>query len=1133
MEKKQGKQVIRLFGLTNLSLKNQISVIILLFIVTFMGIFSYLKMPKEAFPEIVIPTIYIGVPYSGNSPIDIENLVTRPIEREVNSISGIKDLISTSSQDFAVILVEFNPDVDVQRALQEVKDAVDRARGELPTDLDREPNVFEINFSEFPIMYINISGDYDLVELTSYAEFLQDEIEKLKEISGADIRGAPTREITIMADLHKMDAVEVSFQDIENAVAAENVSLSLGEILVKNNRRALRITGEFENVSELNDIIVKQENEEIVYLSDLAHIIDGFEDPKSFSRSNRMPVLTLEVVKRSGENLLNASDKISKILENAQKNRLPEGIEINITNDLSEQTRDQVKNLENSIVFGFLLVILVIMFFMGVRNALFVGIAIPLSMFTAFMLLSFFGVTLNIIVLFSLILALGLLVDNGIVVVENIYRLMEEGYTPIRAAREGAGEVALPIISSTATTLSAFIPLLFWTDIIGEFMKYMPITLIIVLASSLFVALVINPVLTTNLMKVEKPGQKTNKKKVWMFAGILFILALFFYLTGGVLAAGFFVVLGIVRLMSGYLFTPGAHKFQKGVMPHIEKIYEKSLRGVLKAYRPLILMTITTLILIGSIVLFIVKMPEVITFPENEPSYINVFTEFPVGTDIHYTDSVTRVLEDRVFEVLAPYKDVVEAVISNVGEGSNDPMDGFDQTESLNKSRITISFVNYEFRTHVSTTDIMTEVRRAVHGIPGVRISVDKNRMGPPVGRQLNMEIAGLDLDQLHWTAQDIIQLINSSGIKGIEELRTDLETQNPQIAVNIHRDKVRRYGMSSRTVAYEVRTALFGKEVSKFKEGEDEHPIVLRLSDEYRYDIASLMNQRVTFRDQSTGKISQVPVSAVADIEYGTTFGAIKRRNMDRVVNIYSNIESAYTANTIVAQIKDLLEHHDLPAGYSLKFTGELEEQEKTMDFLTMALMISVALIFLILVSQFNSVIKPFIIIGSVFFSTTGVFLGLVIFKMDFVVVMTGLGIISLAGVVVNNAIVLIDFTDLVRKRRMKELGVTKDNMPYNEFINAVVEGGKIRLRPVILTAITTILGLLPLATGMNIDFQGLLTSLSPNIYFGGDNAAFWSPMAWTVIFGLFFATFLTLLGIPAMYVISVRLNRRIKRLF
>ena len=1125
-EKKKG--LIREFGLSSLSVDNRTSVIILTFIIVFMGISAYNIIPKESFPDIVIPTVYVGTPYPGNSPVDIENLITRPIEKELKSISGIKDITSTSVQDFSSIIVEFNPDEDIAKALQDVKDAVDRAKSDLPTDLDTDPNVMDIDVNEIPIMYINISGNYSINELKSFAELLEDEIEKLPEISKCDIKGALNREIKIDADIHKMEATQVSFGDIVDAVSSENVTMSGGNLRTDDFQRSLRIAGEFSSIDEINNVIVKDENSKIVYVKDVASVTDAFEERSSYSRSKLLPVVTVDVVKRGGENMLNASDKIKEILKEAQRSRFPSDLNISITNDQSKFTRAMVENLENSIITSIILVTLTLMFFMGMRNAMFVGVAIPLSMFTSFIILNAIGYSANMMVLFGLILALGMLVDNGIVVVENIYRLMQEGYSPIRAAKEGVGEVAMPIITSTATTLAAFLPLAFWTGIMGEFMKYLPITLIIVLSSSLFVALVINPVLTSMYMKLQE--RKPKKLRLFVISMGIMMVAGLFYLARINVAANLLMLVALFIPFNIHVLIPGVRWFQRVFLPFMEKGYEKTLNFALHGRMPYVVFAGTFVLLIFSFVLVGLRQPKVSLFPDNEPNYITIYIEKPIGADIENTNEFALQVENRLMDMLAPYGDVIESIIAQVGEGANDPSQFVGAQATPNKALIAISFVEYENRKGINTAKVMEDIRRAMNEYPGVQITVDKEMMGPPVGKPINIEVSGENLERLIEISEEVKKEILNSNIQGIEELKSDLETGKPELLVNIDRDKAGRFGLSTNQIASELRTALFGYEISKFKDGEDDYPIQLRLKDEYRYNIDALINKKITFRDNK-GTIKQVPISSVADIEYSSTYGSINRKDLDRVISLYSNVNEGYNANQIIGELKLLLTDMEIPDGYQVKFTGEQEEQAESSAFLMRALIIAIFSIFLIIVAQFNSVISPFIIMLSVLFSTIGVFLGLVAFNMDFIIIMTGIGIISLAGVVVNNAIVLIDYTNLVRKRRREELDILPGKLlPYEELIGSIRLAGQTRLRPVLLTAITTVLGLVPMALGMNIDYIGFFTEFDANFYMGGDNADFWGPMAWTVIFGLIFATFLTLIVVPVMYLLADKMIHKFK---
>ncbi len=1131
MDTPQKSKTIREFGLSTFSVDNSTSVIILTLIITVLGLGAYRTMPKESFPEIVIPTVYVGTPYPGNSPVDMENLITRPIEKQLKSLNNVKDIKSTSVQDFSSIVIEFTPGVELAKAIQDVKDAVDKSKSELPTDLDQEPNVLEVNTSDFPIMNVNISGPYSEQELKRYGEYLEDAIEKLPEISKADLAGTIEREIQINVDPYKMESVGVSFNDISGAIQTENMTVSGGSIKTGDFERTLRVDGEFTNPEDLLNIIVKTDQQKIVYLKDVAEIKDTFKDRTSYARSKNLPVITINVTKRSGENLLDAADKIKEIIETTKANRFPENVEISITNDQSKQTRIQVSDLENSIIFGIILVVLVLMFFMGFRNALFVGSAIPLSMFISFLVLDSFGITLNLMVLFSLILALGMLVDNGIVVVENIYRMMQEGKPAGQAAKEGVGEVAWPIITSTLTTLAAFLPLAFWDDLVGEFMKYLPITLIIVLSASLFVALVINPVMTAMFMKIEDMTQDKPKKGSVRAAGFLGLLALICYLVGWNTIGSLAIVSSLLTLVYVFFLRKAVGWFQSVFLVKMENGYESLLTFSLKGKNPIKILVGTFLLLIFSIVLLGISSPKVLFFPDNQPQLVNVFVEFPIGTSIEATNAFVDKMEDEMMTKLEPYGGILESVITQVGEGTGDPTQGPSIQSTPHKAKITIGFVDYIDRQGIDTNEAMEVIRELAKVYPGVLITVDKQQNGPPVGNPVNIEFVGENYEELIAYVEETKAYLESNSIPGLEELKTDLSLGSPEVVVRIDREKARRFGLSTSSIAMELRTSLFGLEVSKYKEGEEDYPIFLRLDENSRYDINTLVNKKIGFRDKFGDK-REVPISAVADIQYGSTYGSVKRKDSEKVVSMFSNVLDGYNPTEINGQIKDLMGAYPVPEGITVKYTGEQEEQAKSQAFLLRALGIAVSLIFLIIVAQFNSVISPFIIMTSVLFSTIGVFLGLVIFNMDFVVIMTGIGIISLAGVVVNNAIVLIDYTDLVRVRKREELGIQKGSyLALPDLLASIVEAGKTRLRPVLLTAITTVLGLIPLAIGMNINFATLLSEFDPQFYVGGDNAAFWGPMAWTVIFGLTFATIITLVLVPVMYLLTDKLAIKLRR--
>lgn len=1121
------KTVDKEFGLTTFSLKNGTMVMFLTFLIVVVGVLTYVTLPKDSYPEIKQSIVYIGTPYPGNSPVDMENLVTRPIEKEINTISEVDNIKSTSVQDYSTIIVEFDPKVKVEDALTKVKDAVDRAKPKLPQDLPADPNVFDINFSEFPIMNINLAGNYTLEELKKHAEYLEDEIEKISEISKADIRGIDDKEVKIQVNPYELEARQLSFRDIEDAVRAENLTQSGGNVLDGGVRRTIRVLGEFSDPKQLEDIVIKHEKGNIVYLKDVATVEFDYVEAVSYARLKKEPVVMLDVVKRSGENLIHATEKIRAVLADAQENVFPKDLRVSITNDQSSFTQEMVSSLENNIISGVIVVVIILLLFIGTRNALFVGMAIPLSMFLTFIVLQWLGMTINMMVLFGLIMALGMLVDNGIVVVENIYRLRSEGYSMWDATRMGVGEVAVPIISSTATTVAAFIPLMLWPGIMGQFMRYLPITLTVSLVSSLFVALVINPVFIMRYMRMDNEVV-VNHKSLLRIVVIEFVVGALILLAGVTWLGNIIIFLGLLTLLNVYVLVPLSNRFQNSLLPKVESAYERTISWALK--RPGTVFGGTVVLLIMSFVLLGIRQPKVLFFPESDPKYVNVFVEFPVGADIQETNEFTRAIEDKVLKAVEPYGKTVESVIANVGAGTGDPndMSSIGQAESPNKARITVNFVDFKYRNGVSTSAIMEEIRGAVGGYPGVAVTVQKNADGPPTGAPISIELIGDDLEVLIAEAEKMRNYINEQGIAGIEKLKLDIETGKPELLVNIDREKARRFGLSTYSVADEVRTSLFGKEISKYKQGEDDYKIQLRLDDRYRYNVDALMNKSITFRDQSTGKISQVPISSVAKAELSSTYGSVRRKDLKRQITISSNVVGGFNPTEVNAKIKTALDEYQLPTGYSYKFGGEQEKQAEEMAFLSNALLLAVFLIFLIIVAQFNKLTAPLIIMTAVLFSTIGVFLGLVIFNMEFIIIMTMIGIISLAGIVVNNAIVLLDFVELEKKRKREQTG-TELTLP--EVVTAITQAGKTRLRPVLLTAITTVLGLIPLAVGINIDFIKFFSVYDPDYYVGGDSVAFWAPLSWTIIFGLTFATFLTLVVVPVMYLLTEKMMFWIRR--
>tara|TARA_Y100001935_G_scaffold176392_1_gene145930 strand:- start:453 stop:3839 length:3387 start_codon:yes stop_codon:yes gene_type:complete len=1117
-------KVIKQFALSNFSLKNRITVVLIFILLVILGVGAYNSLPKESYPEVEQSTVFIGTPYPGNSPSDIENLITRPIEKEINTISEIKEIRSNSIQGFSTIVAEFVSGTDIEYAKSKVKDAVDKAKINLPTDLPRESDVYEISFSDFPVMSVTLSGEYSLDKLESYGEILKDELEKISDVSRVQIAGVEEKEIAIMVNPFELEARTLSFSDIENAIKFENISVSGGNLLENDMRRSVRLIGEFKEVEDIENIIISNRNNKVVFLKDVAEVKFGYKEIESYTRLSGKPVVSVDVSKRSGTNLLLLNDKVNNAIAEV-KNLIPNDVNIIIVNNQSQNTKEQVSTLENSIFSGVILVVLVLMFFLGVRNALFVGLSIPLSMCISFIILQIFGITVNMMILFSLVISLGLLVDNGIVVTENIYRFLEKGYSKIEATKLGIGEIALPIITSTATTLAVFVPLAFWPGLTGKFMSFLPIGIIVTLLSSLFVALIINPVMISYLMKIEDNKGKDFRKYL-QNSLFLFLIALIFIFFKVFWVGNILIFISLFIISNYYLFVPLSKVFREKYLKRLENNYSRFLSYLLIGKRPFIVLSSSVLLLFSTFQLLQLYPPKVLFFPENRPNYINIFIELPVGTDIEETNNFTKVIEDEVNESTSKYTDIIESIVTYVGQrtlNENDPS-ALGMRDTPNRARININFFEFDKRNGINTIDVLEKLRNDISKYPGVSITFGKDRKGPPVGGEISIQVKGPDFQELISQVENMRKYINESNIPGIEKLGLDLSTRKPELLIDFDRDRLRRYGLSTGMLANELRTSLFGKEISKYKIGEDEYKIQLRLADQFRYDINTLLNKNITFRNQSNGRTYQVPVSSFASMKMSNTFSSVKRKDLDKVITISSNVISGYNPTEVNSKIDMVLKTYPLPNGYSYKFGGEQQEQEEEMAFLSNAFMIALFLVFIIIVAQFNKIITPLIIMSSIILSTIGVFLGLLLFNMDFVVVMTMIGVISLIGIVVNNAIVLIDFIELNRRRKL--IG-KKVYLTVEEIIECITEAGRTRLRPVILTALTTILGLMPLAIGMNFDFVSFFKFYEINFYLGGDNMVFFGPIAWAIIFGLSFATFLTLLVIPSMYLIQVKVNR------
>lgn len=1108
---------------TNWCINNSTSIYVFVTIITLAGYISYERIPKELFPDIVIPTISVTTIYPGASPQDIENIITKPIEKQLKSINGIKKIKSNSISDVSIISAEFNADMDPKLCKQRVSDAVDKAKGDLPNDLKDDPQIQEFDFSEIPILSVNIAGDFPLDKLKLYAEQLKDKIESNKEITRVDIIGAVEREIQIEVDLTKLNASGLTMTDIENAMTMQNLNMSAGELRIDQLRRNVRISGEFNSTQDIENVVVRSFKGNTFFLKDFATVIDGFKEKQDFARLDHKTVITLNVIKRSGENLISAADKIYQIIDEYKTNKFPEGLVIKVTGDTSENTRVQLNDLVNTVILGFIFVVLILMFFMGITNAFFVGLAVPLSCLITFLIIPGMDMTLNVIVLFSLLLALGIIVDDAIVVIENTHRIFHKHreLNIVQSAKIAAGEVFIPVFAGTLTTLIPFFPLLFWPGIIGKFMYHMPVTLIITLGASLFVAFVMNPVFAVSFMKYDEDDHRNTSLRRYNKIFMLFAsLAILGYAGLGKGLANFSILFILLILFYHFVIRKAILVFQSKIWPRVISGYKSLLLMLISGYKPVLTVFSVFLLFVLSFIYYGSTNPSVETFPESEPNFAFVYCKMPIGTDANVTDSICAIIEKRVYKVIGEDNPLVSSVISNIGLGAGDP-DNPDRVATPHKGKVGIAFVRFAERDGQSTSAILEDLRTEFKdGFPGAEITIEKERNGPPVGKPISIEISGDDFDELDNIRRNLLKTIFENGIEGIDGLKSDLQISKPEIIIDIDEEKAQREGISLAQIGSQLRTALFGKEISKYRDANDDHPIQLRIKESDRDQLEKLLNMYVSYMDMASFQFKQIPVSSVTDIRYGNALSSINRKNQKRVLTLSSDVRSGFNPGAIINQLKSVSSEMTLPDGYEINFSGEQEELQETIDFLSVAFAAALALMFLILVTQFNSVVKPLIIFTTVLFCLIGINLGFGFFKITLSAVMTGVGIFALAGIVVRNGILLLEFTDELRNR-----GESVEE--------AVVNGGATRITPVVLTALSTILGLIPLAIGVNLDFASLFSELDPKFYLGGDNVAFWGPLAWTIIFGLIASTFLTLIVVPSMYMLAYRTREKFRSWF
>ena len=1205
--------------ITNLAIRYRTSIVILTLVLVIGGLISYQTIPKEANPSIAIPNIVVTTVYPGASPDDIESLITQPVELEVQSVNGIVEIRSTSTEGVSTVVIEFDPDISIDDALQKVRDRVDIAKTEIPSEAE-EPIISEIDVQEFPIMTINLAAEYSLARLKEVAEELQEELEGIPSVLEVDLIGGLEREVQVNVDLNKLQGYNLSFEDVIFTIQEENTNIPGGSVDVDKTNYLVRVNGEIKQPEEILDLVIDAPDLQPIYVRDVAEVVFGFKDRTSYSRleifqaedrdGNTTPlseeeianlqVVSLNVKKRPGANILDTVDLIDEKLEAFV---FPRGTEFVITGDVSFYVEAMVKDLENNIISGLIFVIAVLLFFLGLRNAVLVGIAIPLSMFISFILLQSLGYTLNFIILFSLIIALGMLVDNAIVIVENIYRYREQGYSRFEAARLGTAEVGGAVVASTATTVAAFAPMLFWPGIIGEFMSYLPLTLIITLTSSLFVAIIINPVITGIFVKLEseeskKPTRTARIVTAVTVAALGLILALTNINTFIVLACA----IPLFYVLNRFFFKPVGDNFVQKRLPQLVEWYRGFLRGMLNrdyskksnylknslalgcftlgvvlailggvvsssmgqtagmillapggllavvGLLGIILHTFESFIyvvqgffgkaknmiltdnrsrllnstmgaLVLILVLFVLFPTGVEFFPTTDPNQVAITFEAPLGTNVDASNQIAKQAQKRIDDLLNENPNArsnVKNVLANVGIGGDAMFGGGSASPEV--SRVTLNLIDYEDRATPSP-QTMDALREQLKGIPGTEVTFTQDQSGPPTADPVNIEVTGEDFGEIVRITRDIKSILTeaseSGKIAGLVDVTDNLNTGRPELNVKIDRVRAAQFGLSTSQIATTVRSAINGTEAGTLRDGDEEYDITVRLSEEDRASLESIRSLTIPYEGE------QIPLVSVAETEVSGGFGSVTRLDLSRVATVTGKAATGYNGNEILAQVvQELAPYQEtIPEGYQLNFTGESEEQQESFGFLTYVLLIGVSLIFMIMVAQFNSISTPFIIMVAVGLGLIGVLLGLVITRTEFGL-MTFIGIISLAGIVVNNNIVLIDYIEQLRRKGLSKL-------------DAVIEGGATRLRPVVLTALTTVLGLIPLTFGINIDFVGLLTDLDANFRIGSQNTQFWGPMGTAIISGLTFATFLTLVIVPVMYSVFDSLGKHLGILF
>lgn len=1015
--------------INRLAINQSVTVVVFLALLVVVGTYCYVTLPREAAPEVIVPIVNVTTTYQGVAPEDMESLVTIPIERKLTGISGVKEIQSASIEGLSNVTIEFVANTDIDDALQKVRDKVDMAKPDIPEEAD-DPVITELNISELPVMTLSLTGAVGLAALNKIAEDFEDRLETIKGVLDVKIIGGLEREIEIEVDPERVARYGVSLSELAALTRMENVNTPSGALEVGEAKYLVRVPGEFKTPDELTSLVVKRGPSGIVYLRDIANIRDKYKEPETMARLNGTPCIHLTISKRTGENIIHMADEVYRVVDEMGK-KLPPIVRAEVTLDQSEFVRDMVSELENGILSGLILVVGVIFVFMGITNAVFIAVAIPISMLITFVVLQMMGVTLNFVVLFSLILALGNLVDVSIVVIENTWRHMQMGVPRKEAAYRGAAEVGWPILGSTMTTVAGFFPLLFWPGVMGDFMSYLPQTVSISLLASLFVGMVVNPAIASLWMP-------TPKKKI-------------------VTAEG--------KIRRGPLL-----RFYGGVLRVALR-----WRWVTTTVFVMVLLSITAIFIVGAKVEFM---------PETEAREAHVDIDLPQGTNLETSDEYLRQAE----KAIAPDADKVKFVIANVGSRG---VDLFGGPSGTHQNRITVQFPKLELCKELPSK-VIARIRQAVGRPAGATVRLKKEEHGPPTGPPVNIEISGDDFAVLAKLGEDIKRAIKD--IPNLVDLDDNYDSGKPEVRVKVDRQRAYLAGLNTQFVGMTVKAAINGMKAGDYREGDDEYDVTVRFPKSFREDLSNIESMNLI---NVMG--TPVPFSAVAKVEHGGGLGSINRINRKRTITISGDVDGRL-ATEVLADVQKRLSTFPLPAGYLISYTGENEDQQESQDFLMRAFVVALFLITLVMVAEFNSILQPLIIMSTVILSLSGVFLSLVVLDMPFDVIMTGVAVISLAGVVVNNGIVLLDFINVL-------IG---QGMPVTD---AIVEAGMTRFRPVMMTAITTVIGLVPMAIGVSFDFRRWVWIV------GGESAQWWGPMAIAVIFGLMFATLLTLIVVPTLY--------------